>query len=191
MRRYGRSELERFLEEVARGLEQPAEVIVIGGAAAIVRYGVPGDTQDIDTWTVVAQDLALAVARAREATGLPMPFSKSGVADAPYDFESRLERALPHIARLQVWVPERHDLVLMKTVRCYERDLQAIEAMHRISPLDADLLLRRFEQEMGHVVGDPVRLRSNFLAMVERMFPERLEAVEARLVHGGSDSWER
>ena len=63
MRRYGRPEIERFLEEVARFLEQPTEVIIIGGAAAIVRHGVPGDTQDIDTWTVVAQDLAGCSAR--------------------------------------------------------------------------------------------------------------------------------
>ena len=38
---------------------------------------------------------------------------KSGIADAPFDFEARLERVLPH-------------LVLMKAMRCYEHDLQAI-----------------------------------------------------------------
>ena len=180
MRRYGRSEIEDFLKQVDAHLRRPADVIVIGWAAAMLRYDAPGRTIDIDTWSDVA-GLQTAVAEATEATGLSIPFGSAGVADAPYDFESRLERAMPRLKRLRIQVPEKHDLALMKAVRGLEHDFEALATLHRQSPLDSDLLARRFRDEMGHAMGDPARLRGNFLALVERLFPDRVDAVAAEL----------
>jgi hypothetical protein len=176
-----RAELEQFLRSVDVALRRPTSVVIIGGAAAAVRYGVGTGTRDIDTWTSVQDDLADAVATARQVTGLDVPFGKSGIADGPWDFESRLQRALPHLERLTVLVPERHDLVLMKTVRGDEHDLQAADAIHRADPLDVDVLVRRFEDEMGAVIGDRRMLELNFLTLIERLFPERLEDVSTRI----------
>ena len=78
-------------------------------------------------------------------------------------------------------VPERHDLVLMKVIRGDEHDLQAIEAIHQRVPLDLEILLDRYEGEMGAAVIEPRRLKGHVLTMVERLFPERLAIVEARL----------
>ncbi len=181
MRVYTPDELRRFLEAVDGALHGQAEVVVIGGAAAALEYGVATGTRDIDTWTRVQNELMVAVERARQATGLAVPFAQSGVADAPEDFESRLERALPHLRRLAVMVPEKHDLVLMKVLRGDEHDLQAIEAIHQRSPLDLGILLDRYEGEMGAAIIDPRRLKGHVLTMVERLFPEQLDAVEKRL----------
>jgi hypothetical protein len=92
----------------------------------------------------VQDDLAAATVKARAVTGLDIPVAHAGVADAPLDIESRLERVLPHLERLRVFVPERHDLVLMKAIRGYEHDLQAISEIHAHSPLDLETLVRRF-----------------------------------------------
>jgi len=67
--------------------------VVIGGTAAAIQYGARTGTRDIDTWSAVDAELTAAVARARTTTGLEIPFGKSGVADGPHDFESRLTRA--------------------------------------------------------------------------------------------------
>lgn len=181
MRLYTPDELRRFLGGVDAALGRRAEIVVIGGAAAALEYGVVTGTRDIDTWTRVHRDLLLAVERARQTTGLEVPFVQSGVADGPHEFESRLERALPQLRRLAVMVPEKHDLVLMKVVRGDEHDLQAIEAIHQRLPLDLTLLLKRYEEEMGAAITDPARLRGHVLTMVERLFPEELDAVEKRL----------
>jgi hypothetical protein len=181
MRVYTPEELRRFLAAVDRALERPAEVVVIGGAAAALEYGVASGTRDIDTWTRVRRDLAVAAERARQATGLGVPLARSAVADGPDDFESRLERALPRLRRLKVMVPERHDLVLMKVLRGDEHDLQAIEAIHQRSPLELSVLSKRYREEMRVTVIDPGRLRGQFLTMVERLFPEDLDEVEKRL----------
>jgi hypothetical protein len=175
-----REELARFLEAVDGALAGPIEVIVIGGSAAALHYGVTRATHDIDTWTTVQTELATAAERARAVTGLEVPVEKSGVADAPSDFESRLQRALPHLTRLRVLVPEEHDLVLMKAMRCYEHDLQAIAEIHAHSPLDLGTLIRRFQEEMTPI-GDPARIRGNILAVVELLFPDAVEDVARRL----------
>lgn len=180
MRTFLKDELEQFLQVVDQVLSRPVDVIVIGGTAAALHYGVTRATHDIDTWTVVQDDLAAATVKARAVTGLDIPVAHAGVADAPLDFESRLERVLPDLERLRVFVPERHDLVLMKAIRGYEHDLQAISEIHAHSPLDLETLIRRFQGEMSPI-GDPVRIRGNLLAVVERLFPEAVDAIARKL----------
>ena len=59
MRIYTPEDLRRFLEGVDAALRGKAEVVVIGGAAAAIEYGVASGTRDIDTWTKVEKDLGL------------------------------------------------------------------------------------------------------------------------------------
>ncbi len=89
---------------------------------------------------------------------------------------------MPHLERLTVVIPEKHDLALMKVVRGHDRDLEAIRSLHERSPLDCDLLVRRWREEMGQAIGEPRRLRDNFLALIESVFPERLREVERKLL---------
>jgi hypothetical protein len=109
--------------------------------------------------------------------------AQSGVADAPFDFESRLERVLPHLERLRVFVPEKHDLVLMKAIRGYEHDLEAALQIHANSPLDLETLVGRYQDEMTPI-GDPVPIRGNFLHVVENLFPDSADGVARRLKRG-------
>ena len=82
MKSFLREQLERFLEAIDAALAEPVEVIVIGGTAAALHYGVRRATHDIDTWTAVQADLARAAEKARAVTGLDVPLQKSGVAAA-------------------------------------------------------------------------------------------------------------
>jgi len=181
VRYYVRAEIERFLRAVDRALKRPATVVIIGGGAAALKYGIDDPTTDIDTFTTLDAELRRAIEAARKATGLPMPFERSGVADGPYSFEDRLLRAMPRLSRLTVLVPERHDLALMKTVRGDQADFAKLQAIHERKRFDLAVLLDRYQQEMSHVVIDPRRLRGNFLALVESLFPEAVTLVEAAL----------
>jgi hypothetical protein len=177
---FARRDLERFLREVDRSLDQPTRVIVIGGTAATLRYGASRATQDIDTLTNVSASLSRAVLKAQAKTGLRIPIQRVTVADEPENYESRLQRAMPRLTRLRVMVPERHDLVLMKAMRAYDHDLQVIAEIHANSPLDLDTLVSRFVEEMTPI-GPERRIRQNFLLVVERLFPNEVDAVESRL----------
>jgi hypothetical protein len=178
--RYTRDQLERFLTALDANLATPCEIIVIGGTAAALHYGARRPTTDIDTWNVVSDDLARAIRLATQETGLNVPLTKSGIADGPEDFESRLERVLPHLRQLSVLVPEPHDLVLMKALRAYEHDLEVIEEIHQHSPLDLETLVHRFESEMSPI-GNPARIRDSFLLVIERLFPRDVDRIEKRL----------
>jgi hypothetical protein len=49
MRVYTPAELRRFLAGMDEALEHPAEIVVVGGAAAAIEYGVASGTRDIDS----------------------------------------------------------------------------------------------------------------------------------------------
>ncbi len=177
---FPRDAIEKFLRAVDRSLKEPVTILVIGGTAATLRYGATRATQDIDTLTAVSKALAVAASEARAKTGLDIPIQRVTIADESEDYESRLERVLPRLKRLRVLVPERHDLVLMKVMCAYEHDLQVIGEIHAHAPLSLDILVDRFLNEMLPI-GEPRRIRQNFLLVIEQRFPEAVDDVERRL----------
>lgn len=177
---YGLDEICVLLHAVDRHLTSPASVVIIGGAAAAF-HGAESSTSDVDTHNALEAELQGAIRRALAETGLSITINRSAVADVPWNYEDRLERKLPELSNLQVWVVEKHDLALSKIVRCYEHDLQQLEEVHAHVGLELDVLVTRFRIEMGHVNGDPVRLRANFLELIGRLFGEmkRVKADQA------------
>lgn len=185
-RSFGADEIRAFLHAVDRHLTRRTRVEIIGGGAAALAHGARSTTSDLDTFSAVHEELQAAAARAAEETGLPIPVSQATVADVPYDYEDRIERQLPDLKHLEVWVLEKHDLVLSKTIRCYEHDLEQIVEIHHSVGLSFEVLLERFESEMTNVIGDTRRIRSNFLIMVEAVFGELQRATaEKRLKSWG------
>ena len=47
--------------------------------------------------------------------------------------------------------------------------------------LSLTVLVRRYREEMGAVIGDPVRIRRNFLNMIDRLFPDKALRVEKEI----------
>lgn len=168
----GAAQLRSFLRSVDRHLAARARIVLIGGSAAALAHGATTTTTDVDTFNDTTTELVDAVERANAETGLDVPISRASVADVPYNYEDRLERHLEDLPNLEVWVLEKHDLVLSKTVRGYDHDLQQILEIHQAVGLDLDTLVERWTSEMTHAMGDPGRLRSNLLLMIETVFGE-------------------
>jgi hypothetical protein len=69
----------------------------------------------------------------------------------------------------------------MKVVRGDRHDEDMIADIHAHHPLKLETLLKRFEEEMGHVTKDERILRSQFRALVSRLFgPGAAKGVPAR-----------
>jgi hypothetical protein len=66
-------------------------------------------------------------------------------------------------------------------VRGDQADFTKLQAIHDRTPFDLSVLFQRYTEEMGHVVINPRRLRGNFLALVESLFPEAVTLVEKAL----------
>jgi len=163
-----------FLRKIDEYLNGEVQIIVIGGAAASLAYGVTKATTDIDLATELSDDLSQAIKCAQKDTGILLPVTYVGLFEPPYNYEFRLTAIQnPKLNRLKVHVPERHDLALMKMVRGYENDIQAIVEIHELKPLEFGVLVDRFMDELGQVTGNPVTIRLNFLLMLENIFDKK------------------
>ena len=80
--KFSYDELVRFIQCVDVLIEEPTALIIVGGAAATLRYGATGTTKDIDTWDVVPPAVMKAAADARKATGLQVPIESPRVGAA-------------------------------------------------------------------------------------------------------------
>jgi hypothetical protein len=179
MDRFDADELRRFLRAVDEHLDGEAHLRVIGGGAAALGYGVPVTTSDIDTFESQpgVERIGPALARAAEVTGLHVPVREAAVADAPLNYEDRLRPVLTELGHLRVSVLDPHDLALSKMVRGEENDYFTVGALHRLHPLDFDILVERFISEMSAAIGHPRTLCSKFLCGIDRLFGE-LKRVE-------------
>jgi hypothetical protein len=184
MRKFRRDELRRFLTSLDQHLSGTRSIILIGGAAASLAYGISRVTTDIDTISDIT-DLEEALHLARVDTGLDVPFQSVGVYDAPYQYEDRLTRVDLPFEALQILVPEKHDLVLMKVVRGQDNDREAIQQIADQVGLDKSTLVGRFKSEMSHVIGRPEILRLNFLSILEMLYGQaEADRIAAELTAG-------
>lgn len=169
-------------------LTKTASLIIIGGSAVVIAYAGDCYTRDIDTYNQI-DHIKPAYLRAKEKTQLDIPLNPSSVADAPYRFEERLqEYCTEFLQKLKIFIPEKHDLVLMKVLRAEDQDIQHIKEIEANYPLDYTTLLSRFLHEMSHVVINCHRLEMNFLYVIEQLWgEERAEQTEAYI--NTTDSW--
>jgi len=177
MKQFLPEELIQFLQKTDEFLSTDCELIVIGGAAASLAYGAIRTTTDIDLATVPPEHFLTALKLASKETGLSIPVSYVGLHEPPYAYEDRLTVLRnPAFNKLHLYMPERHDLALMKMVRGYENDIQVIEEIHQNHPFKLEIFVERFMDEMTQVSGNPTYIRLNFLLVVETLFSaERVE----------------
>jgi len=171
MKQFLPEDLLEFLQKTDEFLKANCDLIVIGGAAASLAYGATRTTTDIDLANEPPKHLQEALKLASKETGITIPVSYAGQCDPPYNFVSRLKTIDNfEFKMLKLSVPEQHDLALMKMVRGYENDIQAIEEMHEAQPFDLEIFIERFMSEMTQVIGNIGMIRLNFLLMTEKLF---------------------
>ncbi len=172
MKRFEASQLTDFLRLVDSELRRPCRVVIIGGAALSMAYHSRHATSDVDVLEA-QKHFWEAYEKAKGASPHPIPIHKATVADPPYNYEDRLQQLrLRGLKKLKLLVPEAHDLAMLKAVRGYAHDLEAIEDIHRSTPLALQTLIERYEETRVQAIGNPHRLRQNFLAAVARLWGE-------------------
>lgn len=79
-----------------------------------------------------------------------------------------------NLSFLRLYVPEQHDLALMKIVRGYENDIQTICEIHENMPFCFETLMERFLTEMTHVIGNSNLIRLSFLLTISKLSGDEL-----------------
>jgi hypothetical protein len=179
---YGKAEIEKFLLAIDENLTKRFDLIIIGGTAAALAYHVTSFTKDIDTVNSI-KTIEKPYNAAKTKTGLYIPMGPVGIDDGPNDYQDRLmEHAIPGMKHLKIFVPERHDFVLIKMLRGQQNDLDTVAEMHQHEPLSFEKLLERILSEMNSIVGNKRRIKPQFLAMFETLFGEaKVKEAETRL----------
>lgn len=174
MNRLPSADLAAFLQLVDAELRSKGRILVIGGAAIALAYGGARFlTSDIDVASSIGEDLREAVDAATQKSKRPVPMRFTEIVIAPYDFESRVVRILGDLGKLEVYVPERHDLAIMKMARGTEHDLAGIEEIHGgETPLSRATILERFEETLPFYTGTPNDFKWALFSVLERLFPE-------------------
>ncbi len=175
MTQFQPSDIQEFLEAADSYLKSSFKLVIIGGAAAALAYKASKTTTDIDTANRLPEELQHAFDAATKKTGLAIPVSMAGIFDPPYCYEDRLQQYDQiNLKFLKVYVPEQHDLALMKLVRGYENDIQTICEIHENMPFCFETLIERFLTEMTQVIGNSNTIKMNFLLAISELFGDEL-----------------
>lgn len=141
MKKYSKEEIETTLEKIDCAIDRPVKIVVIGGSAAVLKYDVVEATKDIDYI-----DDSPSLEQLLKNTGLTfdIPIEKVNVYDAPWNYQERLikEESL-ELSNLNVFYPEVHDLILMKSIRSNENDLQMIEEICKNNKVSSKISKRK------------------------------------------------
>lgn len=172
--KFDRTQLLAFIRAIDRNLPEETSVVLVGGSAAIIGYGSPVRTSDVDVFVGLTSEFLEAGREAQKETGLAIGIEQSALTDIPYNYEDRVRTVkIPRLAKLTIIVPDKYDLVLSKTIRGYPHDLDAIEGIHKKHPLVLKTLIERFETELVNIANaNPRVLRQNVAAVVAALFGE-------------------
>jgi hypothetical protein len=181
MRRLERDQIVRFLRALDAALGGDIEIFVVGGLAAILQYDAVVKTADMDVFAIVSgseSDLKRAARVASAATNVVLPINPALVTDLPWNYEDRLKRVRGlKLKKLTMIVPDKYDLVLSKTVRGYEHDLEAIASIHAHHRLSENTLVKRFEDEIWKIaMGDPKNFALNMFHVVRLLYGQKRAA---------------
>jgi len=166
MKTYGRDALLGFLTEIDRLLEKPADMEIIGGAAALLVYGATSPTKDIDSFLPIPDEILRAAAEVRRR----IPLDRATVADPPWNYEDRRLLVDLPFHSLSIWVPERHDLLLMKSIRSSRHDDEVIQEMHQVQPFDLETIVHRWNEEISQAIGDHRILDQKIQLIIGKLF---------------------
>lgn len=175
LRAYAGDVWRRYLTLLDQEITEPRAIVIIGGGALALKHDPRYATRDLDTVTALSGDLGKAAERAADRLRIEHqlevapPVSSCPVMEAPYSYEDRLERVeIEGLRHLRVFVPEVHDLALMKAARSSEKDIRALLDVHAQHPLDLSTLVERYG-EMD-TVGRRERFQTSMYLLAERLY---------------------
>ena len=152
-----------FLKELDELATTTVSFHCIGGFVVTMLYGLGRTTGDLDVLEVAPKSAQDAFAKvAMQGSELHRKYKihldQVGVAQPPYDYESRLREMFPGILRnLRLMALDPYDLALTKLGRNIERDRSDVRYLARTVPFDLDILRERYTIELRPYLGNPAR----------------------------------
>ena len=150
-----------FLDDLDFVLAELFQLHCIGGFAAVVGYGLPRSTNDLDYRALVPYNRILEFERLAGAGSAlaqkhKVHVQRPGVESMPEDYEERVREVfVGRFRNLRLYIPDAYDLALSKLGRNIGRDREDVAFLARTCRLDARVFRDRYVQELRpNLVGD-------------------------------------
>ncbi len=165
---FNKNIIDQVIIETDKHLTKETDLILIGGTALVVKYLSPRATLDVDSYSAISKELKEAWKKAEKKIGVSLPLSKSPISEGPYNMEERFTSYSDlKLNFLNIFVPDPVDIVLMKVTRLFGKDRDEIKHLIKHSKIKESVLLKRYIEEMDHVVGNPKTILSHYLIVIE------------------------
>jgi hypothetical protein len=175
------AELQAFLRLVDEQLSGPCRVVIVGPTALSLGYWPKERSFDIELWRNSDSALFAAAERAGEKLLRSVRIHQPLAGEPHHKFEDRLQAApLEGLSRLEVLIPEVHDLALINAAR--GDSLKGLAELHASQPLSLQKLVERFHEMKREVSWPRARFTESFVGLIARLFgPKQAATIEKRL----------
>ncbi len=148
-----------FLKAVDAELSREVSLHCIGGFVLAALYQIPRPTGDVDyIASHDAQEIErVAGQESALAKKFKLFFQGVGVAEFPYEYESRLMKLDLGLDKLQLWVMDPYDLLLTKMTRNNPKDREDAKFLIKKLDLEFASFENRFLDEMAGWIPNPDR----------------------------------
>lgn len=151
-----------FLQDLDAVATEACRLPCFGGFAVTLEYGISRLTSDIDVLDV-APPRMVALLMKEGGKGSPLAIKHKvyldivGIANAPYDYESRLRPMYPGaFQKIHLLVMDPYDVALTKLKRDSDKDFQDVLQLAEKIPFDLDLFEKRYKEELrDNTTGKP------------------------------------
>lgn len=174
----------RRLDRLLIQKEQKASIVLIGGIAGVLGYGLLRKTRDVDFLGRVPHQVLDLWDQCVKDTGVELYIDSVSVAACTDDLESRLAE-ISEISggALTVYVPEIYDYILMKLSRAQERDVADCLTVARKNGLDCSKLVDRYLRELRPIfIGSVTNMDLSIIMFSDELWgPDVAESIARRL----------
>ncbi|MFZ4403341.1 MAG: DUF6036 family nucleotidyltransferase [Pseudobdellovibrionaceae bacterium] len=167
--------MDQLFAETDKHLNQDVSIVLIGGTALVIKYLSPRSTLDVDTYNRIPKILLGAWKKAEENIKIHIPLAQSTVAEGPYLMEDRftIYKDLD-LKYLKIFIPEAADIIMMKLIRLLSKDRDDISHLIKSEKISDALLLKRFTEEMTHIIGNFKIIKSHYLFIIEENYGNKI-----------------
>lgn len=165
--------LRQLLQDARPKLERPIEIILIGGAAALLSQAVNRVTEDVD---ILASPNTVAILQKAGALKFPIqPVADSFLCLHPdYRGACRYVRELSFPPKIRVYRLSPLDLAISKLSRFQQVDFEDIEAILRREEIDRKTLVRRYATARAYYT-NPRNVDFNLRLLIRKMYGEEFD----------------
>jgi hypothetical protein len=151
-----------FLQDLDAAVTEACKLPCFGGFAVTLEYGISRLTSDIDVLDVAPPRMA-AILTEKGGKGSPLAIKHKvyldivGIANPPYDYESRLHPMYPDaFRRIHLLVMDPYDVALTKLKRDSDKDFQDVLQLAEKIPFELDVFEKRYKEELReNTTGNP------------------------------------